>query len=280
MRACGRASGTLSPDSFRMSAHVPVEHLHVAPRDAVPARWAAELAAALVPALPEELAQLAQDRVVELDEGILLAHLRTGLVQRPTVGGWLAPDGREGAGWLRLVAILPEAEPGRHLAWLAHLATVLREDAHRALLRGATTPLALAALLEDLLDEPISPSRRLPAVEQRPGATHRLIAVVVKDDETLDHLLTRYAEHEVSGATVLEAQGMAEHLAAHLSLFAGFRSAFRTTGQGRLVLAVVPAARGDELLDVVRDVLSGEVGRGGIAWAMEVGAVVGLGDGG
>ena len=96
-------------------------------------------------------------------------------------------------------------------------------------------------------------------VEQVAGgsASHRLVIAILKEVEFVDHLLALYIEHEVRGATILEARGMAEHLSAHMSLFAGFKSAFKAVGHSRVILTLVPAERTEEVLELVQEAAGG-----------------------
>ena len=103
------------------------------------------------------------------------------------------------------------------------------------------------------------------------------MVAILKEVEYVDHLLSLFIDHDVRGATVLEARGMAEHLAAHMSLFAGFKSAFKAVGHSQLILTLVPTERTVEVLELVRMAAGGMQTPGsGIAFAVDVPAVVGL----
>ena len=70
---------------------------------------------------------------------------------------------------------------------------------------------------------------------------------------------------------------MAEHLAAHMSLFAGFKSAFRAVGHSQVILTLVPIDRTGEVLEMVRIAAGGmETPGSGIAFAVDVPRVIGL----
>ena len=105
---------------------------------------------------------------------------------------------------------------------------------------------------------------------------HRLVVVILKDAGAVDQLLGRFAESGVHGATVLDARGMAEHLAAHLSLFAGFKAAFTAVGHSQVVLTVVAASRSAEVLALATAVGGLQQPGTGIAFAIDVAGVVGL----
>jgi hypothetical protein len=104
----------------------------------------------------------------------------------------------------------------------------------------------------------------------------RLVVAVLKDAGAVDHLLNRFIEREIRGATILDGRGMAEHLATHLSLFAGFKTAFTGVGHSQVVLTVVPADRSDEVLTLIQE--SGDLRRPGtgIAFAIELAGITGF----
>ena len=70
---------------------------------------------------------------------------------------------------------------------------------------------------------------------------------------------------------------MAEHLAAHMSLFAGFKSAFKAVGHSQVIMTVVPNERVAEVIEMVRSAAGGMTTPGaGIAFSLPVGMVAGL----
>jgi len=227
--------------------------------------------------------QLLQERSVGLGHGVLLAHLRTHHVSRPTLGAWKASDpSDDGQPWLWLVVLVPSGDPSRHLGWMAHLAAGLHDQELRERLRAADGRDAVVEMLQEVVSDrtPAHPIRAIPAAESpAPSAVkHHLVVAILKEVEFVDHLLALFVEHDVRGATVLEARGMAEHLAAHMSLFAGFKSAFKAVGHSQVILTVVPAERSNEVLGLVREAAGGMRTPGsGIAFVVEAPAVMGLG---
>jgi len=125
-------------------------------------------------------------------------------------------------------------------------------------------------------DPPLSVPLSDPLSDPQSHPGHRLVVVILKDAGAVDQLLGRFAERGVQGATVLDARGMAEHLAAHLSLFAGFKSAFTAVGHSQVVLTVVAAHRSAEVLALASEVGGLQQPGTGIAFAIEVAGVVGL----
>ena len=64
-----------------------------------------------------------------------------------------------------------------------------------------------------------------------------------------------------------------------LSLFAGFRMAFKSVGRSHVVLAVVPADRSDEALELARIAITGTGGGVGVAWAIDLAGFIAPGGG-
>lgn len=246
-----------------------------------PADWAEQLAHALDPALPPSEASLLAARSVDLGGDVRLAHLRSAAVAKPCLAVWRASVGNVTTWHLLIVALMPQDEPVRHLGWLAHLATALHDPNTRAAMRFAASPTELAAVVDEVLTAGEA-GRRRPSSPSLPHiARHRLVIAILKRDETVEHLLSLFVQHGIQGATIIEARGMAEHLAAHTSLFAGFRSAFKVVGHSQIVLALVPADRAADVLDLVRLATRGTGLPGsGIAWAIDAPMVFGLDDSG
>ncbi len=265
--------------------HIDYDHVHVCHAKDLPQKWAADLARAIEPKLPATTVDLAQERVVPLGDGVLLAHVRTSVVEEATIAAFKATDvdSDPDAPWLWLLVLIPDGEVAKHLGWLAHLAAVLRDDDNRRRLKMATTGAAVADTLEAVLA--VERTQRFTrkssmAVKQvaQNNVMNRMIIAILKGDESVDQLLTLYVEHDVQGATIMDGIGMGEHLAAHLSLFAGFRMAFKSVGRSHVVVAVVPIERTDEVLELTRIAIK-ESGTG-IAWAIDVAGMVTAGGGG
>lgn len=261
------------------------DQVHVCARAHLPARWATDLARAMVPELPAATTDLAQERVVPLGDGVQLAHVRTAAVEQCTIAAFKASDvdSEPEADWLWMVVLMPDGEVARHLGWLAHLAAVLRDEDNVRRLKMATTGIRVAETLEAVLavDSRRSARSGAQAIVRKSTnpVTHRMVVAVLKGDETVDQLLTLFVEHDVQGATIIDGVGMGEHLAAHLSLFAGFRMAFKSVGQSHVVVAVVPAERSDEVLELARIAITGTGGGTGVAWAIDLAGFIAPGGG-
>jgi hypothetical protein len=261
------------------------DQVHVCARAGLPARWAAELARAMVPTLPEATVELAHERVVPLGDGVRLAHLRTPAVEECLIAAYKATDvdSEPEADWLWLVVLMPDGEVARHLGWLAHLAAVLRDEENVRQLKLATTGGQVAATLDAILATDTRRSTRASTQVSVRRSTavvsHRMVVAVLKGDEVVDQLLTLFVEHDVQGATIIDGVGMGEHLAAHLSLFAGFRMAFKSVGRSHVVVTVVPAERSDEVLELARIAITGTGGGTGVAWAVDLAGFIAPGGG-
>lgn len=279
--------------------NITAEHVRVLAPDDLPLRWAQALGQEIVAGIGDKECAMLEERIVSLGHGVDLAHLRTHLVEEPTLGAYKSHPTPDGNGaWLRLLVFIPRHNASRHLGWMAHLAAGLHDVEARQRLREAETDSALLQALDQMLEqhthhfnrgEAATPPAPAPAddgaaLERRssttsaPAATsHHLVIAILKEVEYVDHLLELFVEHDVRGATILEARGMAEHLAAHMSLFAGFKSAFKAVGHSQVILTVVPHERVAEVIDMIRNATGGMNTPGaGVAFSVPLGQVAGL----
>ncbi|NRA36761.1 MAG: hypothetical protein HRU15_01360 [Planctomycetes bacterium] len=253
----------------------------------IPDNWASEFGALLHTELSFEAKGWLQDRILGLGHGVELAHIRSQLVENPTMAAYMASDIKdESQTWLWIVVFIPEGNASRHLGWMAHLAACIRDVESRIHLRSSEDVETLHAELEKMLEVRTHRLQRSTvssadhkAVElgAAPAAENRMVVAILKEPEYVDKLLELFVEHDVRGSTILEARGMAEHLAAHMSLFAGFKSAFRAVGHSQVILTLVPTDRTGEVLEMVRIAAGGmETPGSGIAFAIDVPRVIGL----
>lgn len=231
----------------------------------------------MAPGLPATDVDGAQTRVTELGNGVRFAHVRTPAVTQPTLGAYLVTDAIHERPWLCLLALMPAGDASAHLGWLAHVAALLHDEDARETLRTAPSAAAFAERLLAALTQRSDATSQLPVLRADRPQPLRLVACILRDDDALDHLMTLFVEHGIQGATIIPAAGMAEHVATHMSLFAGFRSAFKAAGRNHLVLTVVPAERTDAVFSLVRDAAGGNADEpAGIAWAMDIAAAMGI----
>lgn len=268
---------------------IPKKAVKICTAAELPERWAADLGSQLQKDLSSEAKGWLQDRVLGLGHGVELAHIRSPLVNEPCMGVFMASDIKEEeSSWLWIAVIIPEGNASRHLGWMAHLAACIRDPESRTTLRDCSDVDTLRTSLEGMLKVRTHRLQRKQtstkketsggALEQRGSAAeHRMVIAILKEPEYVDRLLELFVEHDVRGSTILEARGMAEHLAAHMSLFAGFKSAFRAVGHSQVILTLVPSDRTGEVLEMVRIAAGGmETPGSGIAFAVDVPRVVGL----
>jgi hypothetical protein len=109
-----------------------------------------------------------------------------------------------------------------------------------------------------------------------PSEPHQLVVAIFADPGAADELLAALGERGGLGATVLDGRGLSEHLAAHVSLFAGFKAGFAAVGHSRVVLSVIPTAQVGDVLGLIRT--CGKLDQPGtvLAFALDLAAVVGL----
>ena len=105
----------------------------------------------------------------------------------------------------------------------------------------------------------------------------KLLFVVLNSAEKLEEVLEGLVEAGVSGATVVESEGMG-HLLENVPLFAGMRGMFRSAhARNHVILSVVADALAAEAMLVMEQILDCEHGKGlGIAFTVPVDSVIGV----
>ena len=106
----------------------------------------------------------------------------------------------------------------------------------------------------------------------------RLLVVVVHDPEKLDEILSGFLEIGITGATVLQSEGMGSVLSQDIPIFAGLQTLVSgSTPQNRLILSVVTEDKVRPAIEILKDV-SGDLEdpATGIAFSVPVDAVFGL----
>lgn len=82
-----------------------------------------------------------------------------------------------------------------------------------------------------------------------------MLLCVVKDYRHLDMILEGFLELGISGATVIDARGMAQVLSADVPIFAGLSSLFPGGGaDSHLILSVLEGGRVEEVSRLIEDV--------------------------
>ncbi len=109
-------------------------------------------------------------------------------------------------------------------------------------------------------------------------ASNRLLVAVINDPEKLDEILSGFLELGVTGATIINSEGMGRLLSHDIPIFAGLQTLIsRSRPQNRMLFSVLPADRVDPVLELLQDVCGNlESPATGIAFVLPVDRVVGL----
>ena len=106
----------------------------------------------------------------------------------------------------------------------------------------------------------------------------KLLVIVLNAAEMLEEVLEGLIETGISGATVVDSEGMG-HIIEDVPLFAGMRNLFRSARpRNKLVLSVIPDNQAREGMEILEKILecSHEKGKG-IAFILPVESVIGMG---
>ncbi len=103
----------------------------------------------------------------------------------------------------------------------------------------------------------------------------QLLVLILNREEKLEELLTYFLEEGVTGATLLESEGMGRFLSQEVPIFAGFRDLFAPSKPfNRTILSVVPDEMVDRLGEGIGEILGGWEERGaGFLFTIPVGRV-------
>ena len=106
----------------------------------------------------------------------------------------------------------------------------------------------------------------------------RLLVAVINDPEKLDETLSGFVELGITGATVLNSEGMGRVLANEIPIFAGLQTLMSgARAQNRLILSVIPLEKVAPALALLQEVCGNlESPSTGIAFTLPVDSVVGL----
>jgi len=86
----------------------------------------------------------------------------------------------------------------------------------------------------------------------------QLLVLILNREEKLEEILTYFLEEGVTGATVLESEGMGRILSQEVPIFAGFRDLFGPSKPlNRTIVSVVPDDLAERLGDGVGKILGG-----------------------
>jgi nitrogen regulatory protein PII len=106
----------------------------------------------------------------------------------------------------------------------------------------------------------------------------RLLVAVVNDPERVDDILFGFLELGVTGATVIDSEGMGRLLSHDIPIFAGLQTLIRgARPQNRTILSVIPSELVDPVLELLREVCGDLTSPAtGIAFVLSLERVEGL----
>lgn len=106
----------------------------------------------------------------------------------------------------------------------------------------------------------------------------KLLVAVINDAEKLDEILSGFVEMGVTGATIVNSEGMGRLLSEDIPIFAGLQAFLAgSRPQNRVIFSVLPEPLVDEALDLLQDVCGNLASPAtGIAFVLPVERVVGL----
>ena len=110
------------------------------------------------------------------------------------------------------------------------------------------------------------------------GDSMRLLVAVINDPEKLDEILSGFLELGITGATIVNSEGMGSLLSHDIPIFAGLQTLISgSRPQNRMLLSVVPAEIVEPALALLQDVVGNlSAPATGIAFTLPVDRVVGL----
>ncbi|MGH7459050.1 MAG: P-II family nitrogen regulator [Longimicrobiaceae bacterium] len=106
----------------------------------------------------------------------------------------------------------------------------------------------------------------------------QLLIAVINEEEKLDDILSGFVELGVTGATILNSEGMGRFLSHDVPIFAGLAGlASRTRPRNHTLFSVIPDEKADEVLELLREICGElESPATGIAVTVALDRVVGL----
>lgn len=105
-----------------------------------------------------------------------------------------------------------------------------------------------------------------------------LLIAVINQEDRIDDLLSGFLELGITGATVIDSEGMGHVLSHDIPIFAGLQTLISgSRPQNRTIFSVVPDDRVDPAIELLQDVF-GDLSNPatGIVFTLPVGRVVGL----
>jgi len=106
----------------------------------------------------------------------------------------------------------------------------------------------------------------------------RLLVAVINDPEIIDEILAGFIELGITGATILNSEGMGSVLSHDIPIFAGLQTLISgSRPQNRMIFSILPASLVDSAVDLFQEV-TGDLERPatGIVFTLPVDRVEGL----
>ena len=106
----------------------------------------------------------------------------------------------------------------------------------------------------------------------------RLLVAVIHDPEKLDEILSGFIELGITGATLVNSEGMGSVLSHDVPIFAGLQTLISgSRAQNRLLLSVIPVEKVTPAVDLLQEISGGlDSPATGIAFTLPVDEVFGL----
>ncbi len=108
--------------------------------------------------------------------------------------------------------------------------------------------------------------------------SNRLLVAVINDPEIIDEILAGFIELGITGATILNSEGMGSVLSHDIPIFAGLQTLISgSRPQNRMIFSILPASLVDSAVDLLQEV-TGDLERPatGIVFTLPVDRVEGL----
>jgi len=109
-------------------------------------------------------------------------------------------------------------------------------------------------------------------------AATKLLVAVINDREKLDEVLSGFLELGVTGATVIDSEGMGRMLSHDIPIFAGLQTLLSgSRPRNRMIFSVVPDLLVDPVLELLQEICGNLASPAtGIVFVLPVDRVVGL----
>ena len=106
----------------------------------------------------------------------------------------------------------------------------------------------------------------------------RLLVAIINDPDTIDEILSGFIELGITGATILNSEGMGSVLSHDIPIFAGLQTLISgSRPQNRMIFSVLPASLVDSAVELLQEI-SGDLEEPatGIVFTLPVDRVEGL----